>query len=80
MKMLAVLDKTKPSIGVIRDLHWAAVKRMMVLWLQQELSKIRHDPLYQPGLTEALYVLYVVEVFNAAVNMYRHNKAVNMRN
>jgi hypothetical protein len=30
IKMLAVLDKTKPSTGIIRELNWAAVKHASV--------------------------------------------------
>jgi hypothetical protein len=26
IKMLAALDKTKPSTGIVRELHWAAFK------------------------------------------------------
>jgi hypothetical protein len=51
IEILATLDKTKLSTGIIRDLNWAALEHTTVqvtkLPLQLELSKIRHDQLYK---------------------------------
>lgn len=39
IKMLAALDKTNPSTGIIRELTWAAVKHTSVKWLSCHCSK-----------------------------------------
>jgi hypothetical protein len=58
--MFAILDKAKHDIENIRDLNLAVVSHFTVLViklpLQLELSLIRHNLLYEPGLKEASYM------------------------
>jgi hypothetical protein len=62
MQMFAILDKVKSGSKHVKSLNYAAVKRTTVqvtrLPLQRELFKTGYN-LFQPGLTESLYVLYI---------------------
>jgi hypothetical protein len=55
--IFVILDKAKPYTENIRGLNLALVRHMTVqvikLALQTELTLIRHNLLYEPGLKEA---------------------------